>query len=47
VGVDVRVQLAGQAPEGLLDLGLVGAAGDAEDLVVVARASGFLVDVLR
>ena len=36
VGVDVRVQLAGEPPEGLLDLGLVGAAIDAEDLVVVA-----------
>ena len=38
VAVDVGVQLARQAPEGLLDLGLVGIAGDAEDLVRVSGA---------
>src|SRR5690606_26276630 len=32
---DVRVQLTGLAPEGLLDLVLGGPAGNAEDLVVV------------
>src|SRR4051812_7131878 len=37
VGVGVRMQLPGEPPEGLLDLGLVGAAADAEHLVVVAR----------
>jgi hypothetical protein len=36
VRVGVRVRLAGEAAEGLLDLGLVGLAADAEDLVVVA-----------
>ncbi len=34
--VDVRVQLAGEAPERPLDLGLLGGAIDAEDLVRVA-----------
>ena len=38
VAVDVGVQLARQAPEGLLDLGLVGLAADAEDLVGVSGA---------
>ncbi len=37
VRVDVRVQLAREAAEGLLDRGLVGVAGDAEDLVRIAR----------
>ena len=37
VVVDVGVQLAGEAAEGRLDLGLGGVAADAEDLVVVAR----------
>ncbi len=36
VRVDVGVQLARQLAEGLLDLGLVGVAGDAEDLVGVS-----------
>jgi hypothetical protein len=36
VGVDVRVQLPRQAPEGLLDRRLVGIPGHAQDLVVVA-----------
>ena len=38
VAVDVGVQLARQAAERLLDLGVAGVAGDAEHLVVVARA---------
>ena len=33
--VDVGVQLPGQAAKRLLDLGVVGAPGDAQDLVVV------------
>ena len=37
VVVDVGVQLAGEAAEGLLDLGLAGVPADAEHLVVVAR----------
>ena len=36
VRVDVGVQLAGEPAEGLLDLGLVGVAADAEDLVGIA-----------
>ena len=36
VGVDVRVQLAGQLAEGFFDFGRVGVAVDAEHLVVVA-----------
>ena len=39
VAVHVRVQLAREPPEGLLDLGLVGVAGDAEHLVRVAPHS--------
>src|SRR5437588_5476613 len=35
VAVDVRVKLAGQPPEGLLDRGLVGVARDAEHVVVI------------
>ena len=38
--VDVGVQLAGELAEGLLDLGLVGVAGDAEDLVGVPGGGG-------
>jgi hypothetical protein len=34
-GIDVRVELPGQTPVGLLDLGLRGPLRDAEDLVVV------------
>ncbi len=37
VAVDVRVQLAREAAEGLLDLVGVGVARDAETLVVIAR----------
>ena len=37
VGVDVGVQLAGEAAEGALHLGRVGFAADPEHLVVVAR----------
>ena len=37
VVVDVRVQFAREAAEGLLDLGLAGVPADAEHLVVVAR----------
>ena len=46
VGVDVGMKLAGEAPERLLDLGLVGSPVDAEDLVVVAlgHAVSALVD---
>src|SRR6185436_20539587 len=36
VAVDVGVQLAGELAERLLDLGLVGVAGDAQDLVRIA-----------
>ena len=38
VAVDVRVKLPGDAAEGLLDLGLSGAAGNPEHLVVVTLA---------
>jgi len=34
--VDVRVELTGEPAECLLDLGVVGVAGDSEDVVVVA-----------
>ena len=40
VAVDVGVQLAGELAERLLDLGVVGVAGDAEHLVVVAGHLG-------
>jgi hypothetical protein len=40
MGVDVGVQLAGEAAEGSLHLRLGGAALDAEDLVVVAWHQG-------
>ena len=40
VVVDVGVQFAGEAAEGLLDLGLAGVAADAEHLVVVAWHRG-------
>jgi hypothetical protein len=36
VAVDVGVQLARQAPEGLLDLGLASLAADAEDLIRIS-----------
>ena len=40
VPVDVRMELPGKPPEGLLDLGVSGAALDAEDLVVVPLHRG-------
>ena len=40
VAVDVRVKLAREPPEGLLDLDVGGAALDAEDLVVVPLHGG-------
>ena len=40
LGVDVRMELACERPEGLLDLGVVGVTGDAEDLIGVAGVVG-------
>ena len=41
VAVDVRVQLAGEAPERLLDLAVVGVASDAQHVVGVAPHSSY------